>query len=182
MIIKPLKLEGTFEILLKPKHDERGYFSRIYDRSIFLESGLNIDWVQENQSRTLRKNTVRGLHFQRPPFTETKLIRAVEGAILDVFVDIRLYSETYGQSDSIVLSDDNMKYVYIPKGFAHGFRTLTSVATVQYKVDSVFSSEHDSGIYWNDKDLQIGWGVENPFVSEKDSNLPLLKDLDNPFV
>jgi len=178
MLVKPLKLGGTFEISMEPRRDHRGYFVRSYDREIFAKHGLTTDWVQENQSQSVRKDTIRGLHFQRPPFTETKLVRVVQGAILDVFVDIRKDSATFGQWDSVELTEDNLKYVYIPKGFAHGFRTLTEVATVQYKVDSVYSPEHDAGIFWNDDDLQIDWGtVVDPLVSEKDSKLPPLREL-----
>jgi dTDP-4-dehydrorhamnose 3,5-epimerase len=178
MHIKPLKLGGTFEISIEPRRDRRGYFARSYDREIFAEHGLNTDWVQENQSQSILKNTIRGLHFQHPPFTETKLVRVVQGSILDVFVDIRKDSETFGQWDSVELTEDNLKYVYIPKGFAHGFRSLTEIATVQYKVDSVYSAEHDAGIVWNDADLQIDWGnVSDPLISEKDSKMPPLRDL-----
>jgi len=178
MNVKPLKLGGTFEVSMEPRRDHRGYFARSYDREMFAEHGLTTDWLQENQSQSIRADTIRGLHFQHPPFTETKLVRVVQGAILDVFVDIRKDSETFGQWDSIELTEDNLKYVYIPKGFAHGFRTLTEIATVQYKVDSVYSAEHDAGIFWNDGDLQIDWGsVTDPMVSEKDSKLPPLRDL-----
>jgi len=180
MQIKPLKLGGTFEISMEPRRDQRGYFARSYDREIFTANGLNTNWVQENQSQSIQKDTIRGLHFQHPPFTETKLVRVVQGAILDVFVDIRKDSETFGQWDSVELTEDNFKYVYIPKGFAHGFRTLTEIATVQYKVDCVYSPEHDAGIFWNDEDLQIAWGnVDDPLVSEKDSKLPPLRELQN---
>jgi len=181
VLIEPLKLNGTFKITLEPKRDHRGYFARAYDRNIFAENGLVTDWVQENQSRSLEKDTVRGLHFQNPPFFETKLVRAVRGAILDAFVDLRKGSSTYGQWDSLELSEDNLVFVYIPRGFAHGFRTLTDDSVVQYKVDNVFSPEHDNGIFWNDDEIGIDWGVSDPIVSEKDSRLPRLRDLANPF-
>jgi dTDP-4-dehydrorhamnose 3,5-epimerase len=179
MIINPLKLAGTYSIEIQPKRDTRGYFSRAYDKNIFAENGLVTDWVQENQSQTIRKNTIRGLHFQLSPFAETKLVRVVTGAILDVFVDIRKDSKTFSQWDSIELTEDNLMYVYIPKGFAHGFRTLTDITTVQYKVDSIFSSKHDCGIIWNDKNIGVNWGLDNPFISEKDSNLKRLIELDS---
>jgi dTDP-4-dehydrorhamnose 3,5-epimerase len=179
--VRPLKLGGTFEITLEPRRDHRGYFSRAYDRNIFAEHGLITDWVQENQSLSIQKDTVRGLHFQRPPFAETKLVRVVRGGVLDVFVDLRKSSATYGQWDSIELSEDALNYVYIPKGFAHGFRTLTDNAVVQYKVDSVFSAEHDSGILWSDIAIGIDWGIPDPLVSEKDASLPRLDELANPF-
>ena len=180
MRIKPLKLGGTFEITMEPRRDHRGYFARSYDRDIFAAHGLTTDWIQENQSQSVQKDTIRGLHFQHPPYTETKLVRVVQGAILDVFVDIRKGSQTYGQWESLELTEDNLKYVYIPKGFAHGFRTLTEIATVQYKVDTVYSAQHDAGIFWNDDDLQLDWGnVGDPLVSEKDSKLPRLRELEN---
>ncbi|MBA3634752.1 MAG: dTDP-4-dehydrorhamnose 3,5-epimerase family protein, partial [Acidobacteria bacterium] len=134
MNVKPLKLKGSFEIQLIPKGDNRGYFMRSYDREIFAEHGLQTAWIQENQSLSTRINTIRGLHFLHPPHTETKLIRVMRGKILDVFVDLRKDSETFGQWDSIELSEDNHKSVYIPKGFAHGFLTLSDVVLVQYKV------------------------------------------------
>jgi dTDP-4-dehydrorhamnose 3,5-epimerase len=181
MEIIPLKLAGSFEIRLTPRSDGRGYFMRTYERQVFLANGLQTDWVQENQSLSVRLHTIRGLHFLLPPHTETKLVRVVKGKILDVFVDLRKDSETFGQWDSIELSEDNHRAVYIPKGFAHGFCTLTEQAIVQYKVDREYVAEADAGIRWNDPQIGIHWNVQNPILSERDKNLPILSAFDSPF-
>lgn len=170
MEIKERELKGVFEISLIPFLDERGFFMRTYDDKILKEAGLNYYWVQENHSRTLNKGTIRGLHFQMPPFAETKLIRCIKGRILDVFVDLRIDSKTFGKWDSIELSEDNFKMILVPRGFAHGFLTLTDDCQVVYKVDNFYSSHHECGIIWNDSDLRINWNVENPILSKKDSN------------
>jgi dTDP-4-dehydrorhamnose 3,5-epimerase len=176
-----MKLKGVFAVEFEPRGDERGYFMRSYDREMFAERNLQTVWIQENQSLSTQINIIRGLHFLLPPHTETKLVRAVQGKILDVFVDLRAGSETFGQWDSIELSEDNFKAVYIPKGFAHGFRTLTEKVVVQYKVDSAYVGASDAGIRWNDSQIGIDWNVENPILSERDKNLPLLADFISPF-
>lgn len=179
--IRPLKLKGTFEIALEPHLDARGYFARVYDEAIFCEHGLTTAWVQENQSLSARKGLIRGLHFQSPPHAETKLIRVVEGAVLDVFVDLRKRSETFGRWDSIELSAENLKMVYLPRGIAHGFCTLTDRALVQYKVDACYAPESEGGVRWDDPTLKIDWPTRDPFVSEKDRNLPAFEELASPF-
>ena len=145
MKIERLKLKGTYEITLAPINDKRGYFMRAYDKNIFEEHNLINEWVQENQSLSTNNGIIRGLHFQKPPYSETKLIRVIQGSILDVFVDLRRSSPTYGKWDSIKLSSENQKAVYIPKGFAHGFCTLESPALVFYKVDSLYTPESEDG-------------------------------------
>ena len=177
MEIVPLRLKGTYKIQLKPLGDERGYFARTYDEAIFRERGLTTAWVQENQSSNAKRGVIRGLHFQKPPHAETKLVRAVVGAVLDVFVDLRKGSPTYGQWDSIELTADNMVCVYVPKGFAHGYCTLSGQSIVLYKVDSVYAPEFEGGLRWNDPDLAIPWPASDPVVSAKDSRLPLLREL-----
>jgi len=172
MEIKPLKLLGTYEIILAPRLDTRGYFMRTYDEAIFREHGLQTQWVQENQSKSATKFTLRGLHYQRPPHAETKLIRVVTGAILDIFVDLRAESPTYGQWDSLHLSVDGYNMVYIPKGFAHGFCTLTSDTTIFYKVDSFYTPDYEGGLRWNDPVLNIQWPTDNPFISDRDKLHP----------
>jgi len=137
--------------------------------------------ITELQSLSSRRGIVRGLHFQTPPMAQAKLVRAVEGEILDVFVDIRKDSATFGQWDSVRLSTENCKAVFIPHGFAHGFATLSENVIVQYKVDNYYSPEHDSGIYWNDPDIGIDWQITQPLLSEKDGKLPFLKDFVTPF-
>lgn len=181
MEIKPLKLSGTFEIVPKIIGDARGYFLESYSEKIFDADGLQTVWVQENQSLSEKKYTLRGLHFQTPPFAQAKLVRAVRGEILDAFVDLRKDSPTYGEWDAIHLSEENCKAVYVPRGFAHGFCTLTENTIIQYKVDNYYSPEHDSGIRWNDSDIGINWEIENPILSAKDEKSQFLKDFVSPF-
>jgi dTDP-4-dehydrorhamnose 3,5-epimerase len=179
--IKQRKLKGVFEITLQRISDSRGYFSRTYCKDLFHENGLQTDWVQENQSLSTRVDTLRGLHFQRPPHTETKLVRVLQGVIVDVFVDLRKESETYGQWDSIELSADNNKAIYIPQGLAHGFCTLTDNTIVHYKVDNNYAPDYEGGIRWNDPVLGIAWNVQDAFLSDRDKNLPFFSDFVSPF-
>jgi len=179
MKIKEKKLKGTFEIILEPRKDKRGFFMRVYDEKIFKEFGIHRDWVQENHSRTVQKGIIRGLHFQFPPFAETKLIRAIRGSIFDVFVDLRKNSLTFGQWDSVILSEDKFNCAYVPRGFAHGFCTITPHCEVVYKVDNYYAPEHEGVIIWNDSDLNIDWPEKDPILSEKDSNSMSLKKFVN---
>lgn len=179
--IRPLKLKGTFEISFNRIGDSRGYFMQTYNKELFAEHGLQTDWIQENQSLSTRPNTVRGLHLQAPPFAQAKLVRVVCGKILDVFVDLRKDSETFGQWDSIVLSGENCRAAYIPRGFAHGFCTLTDDVIVQYKVDNVYAPAAEMGISWNDEQIGVDWQANEPFLSPKDLALPLFKDFISPF-
>ena len=181
MEIRALKLRGTYEILLDPIHDDRGYFMRTYDQAIFREHGLVTSWVQENQSLSIWNRLIRGLHFQRPPHAETKLVRAVIGAIVEVFVDLRKDSETYGQWDSIILSADNYRAAYIPKGFANGFCTLTEKTLLAYRVDEYYAPELEGGIRWNDETLNIRWPTNAPYLSAKDKALPSFDEFVSPF-
>jgi dTDP-4-dehydrorhamnose 3,5-epimerase len=181
MEIKPLKLAGAYEITLAPRVDERGYFTRVFDDKIFRQHGLTTAWVQENQSRSTRKHLIRGLHFQAPPHAETKLVRVVVGAILDVFVDLRRSSPTYGQWASLELAAENFKMAYIPKGFAHAFCTLTDDAVVQYKVDAYYAPAAEGGLCWNDPALRISWPTHEPVLSAKDQAWPAFADFVSPF-
>jgi len=179
--IMQLRLSGTYQIALAPHYDERGYFMRVWDEQMSRRHGLTSAWVQENQSLSRRKGIIRGLHFQKPPHTETKLVRVAAGAILDVFVDLRKGSETYGQWDSLELSADNHRMVYIPRGFAHGLCTLTEEAVVLYKVDAYYAPESEGGLRWNDEVLRINWPTNDPLVSDKDRRLPSFKEFVSPF-
>jgi dTDP-4-dehydrorhamnose 3,5-epimerase len=181
MKIKPLRLPGTYEILFEPRRDERGYFLRVYDEAGFADSGLTTAWAQENQAFSLRKGIVRGLHFQKPPFAEAKFVRVVAGRIVDVFLDLRRGSATYGQWDMVELNEEEQKAVYIPKGFAHGYCTLRDASLVLYKVDCRYTPEAEGGIRWNDPDLKIPWPAGDPLVSGKDAKLPLFRDFVTPF-
>ncbi len=163
------RLPGVWEIHLSPLRDERGFFMRTYDVALFESAGLHRPWVQENHSRSERRGILRGLHFQFPPYAETKLVRCVRGAVFDVFVDLRPESPTFGQWDGVVLSEDNPHMVLIPRGFAHGFCTLTDLSEVLYKVDSPYQREYEGGLLWSDKQLNIKWPTTTPFLSEKDS-------------
>ncbi len=182
MEIRKLKLDGIYEIRPKLIGDMRGYFAETYLEKAFAEYGLQTSWVQENQSLSTDLNTLRGLHFQSPPHAQTKLVRAVVGKVLDVFVDIRKNSSTYGQWDSIVLSDELCNSVYVSRGFAHGFCTLTDDAIVQYKVDAPYNRESEGGIIWDDADLAIEWNADNPKLSERDAAMPTFAELKTPFV
>ena len=175
MEIRPLRLHGAYEILPTPNHDERGYFMRAYDGPIFHEHGLQTSWIQENQSLSLRKHTIRGLHFQRPPHAETKLVRVISGEAHDIILDLRKGSATFGKWHSITLSADNKKMLYIPRGFAHGMCTLTDNCVMLYKVDNYYAPESEGIIRWDDPNLGIDWPADNPILSEKDSRAQSFK-------
>ena len=166
------KINGVFEIDLNPLKDDRGFFMRTFDLEFFKDHGLNFQWVQENHSRTVKTSVSGGCISSFHRFQRQKMIRCVRGAILDVFVDLRKNSSTFGQWGSIELSEENKKMVIVPQGFAHGFCTLSEITDVLYKVDNVYSPKHESGILWNDPDLNISWPVQEPILSEKDANNP----------
>ena len=176
MQIKPLKLNGSFEIKLKPIGDERGFFMRTYDKSIFEEHGIRHEWLQENHAKSKQQHTLRGLHFQLPPHAETKLLRCTKGAVLDVFVDLREGSETFGRWDSVRLSAEEKNMVLVPRGFAHGYITLEEDCELTYKVDAGYAPESERAIRWNDPELNIDWGTKTPLLSEKDKNAPGLQE------
>ena len=176
MQIKPLKMKGAFEIKLKPFGDERGFFMRTFDKETFKEWGLDREWVQENHAASKNKHTLRGLHFQLPPYAETKILRCTRGAVLDVFVDLRDGSETFGQWDSVKLSAEEKNMVVVPQGFAHGYMTLEDNSEVTYKVDNVYHPASERAIRWNDPEIGIEWGVKEPILSEKDQNAPSLQE------
>ena len=164
------KIPGVFTIELSPIKDDRGYFMRAYDVDLFKEAGLHRDWVQENHSYSKVKGTLRGLHFQTPPHSETKLVRVIQGAVFDVFVDLRYGSSTFGEWGSYELVAERNEWLYLPRGIAHGMCTLTPDMVMQYKVDNAFNPAADSKIKWNDPSLNINWPVTPTIVSEKDSN------------
>ncbi|KMY51037.1 dTDP-4-dehydrorhamnose 3,5-epimerase [Peribacillus loiseleuriae] len=183
MIITKTKLKEV--VIVEPKvfGDHRGWFSETYSKSIFADHDINIEFVQDNQSFSATKGTLRGLHYQLDPKAQTKLVRCTKGSIFDVAVDIRKGSPTYGEWFGIELSAENKKQLLVPKGFAHGFMTLTNDVEVQYKVDEVYSPEHDRGILWNDPAIGVEWPMDvKPVLSAKDESAPLLKDADNNFV
>ena len=181
MEIKSLSIEGVFEITLSPRSDERGYFMRTFDEASFLQHGLVTNWVQENEACSSRLGIVRGLHFQRPPAAETKLVRVVSGRALDVFVDLRRSSPTFGRWGAVELSEERQNMVYVPKGFAHGYCTLTDRVVMLYKVDAPYSPQLEGGVRWNDPDLGVAWPVADAILSAKDAALPFLKDFESSF-
>jgi dTDP-4-dehydrorhamnose 3,5-epimerase len=166
--------------VLKPRvfEDARGYFFESYNRNVLIDLQLGQDWVQDNQSRS-SYGVIRGLHYQLDPFAQTKLVRVLDGAILDVVVDIRQGSPTFGKVYAVELSADNKLQLYIPRGFAHGFSVLSPAASVLYKCDNYYSNKHEGGIRLDDPELNIDWKVPvaSAVISDKDKNLPALKDL-----
>ncbi len=176
MKIRELEIEGVFEIQLEPITDERGFFMRTYDNEIFHKPGLDNNWVQENHSLSLDKGVIRGMHFQFPPYAETKIIRVLSGKILDVFIDLRKDSSTFGKWGSIELSAKNKKMIYIPRGFAHGFCTLTDNCELLYKMDNYYAPDSAYTLQWNDPDIGIDWPIKNPILSEKDTRAKEFKD------
>lgn len=171
-------------ILVKPEkfEDKRGFFMETYKESEFKSAGIGESFVQDNHSRS-EKNVLRGLHFQRPPRAQAKLVRCVGGKIFDVAVDIRQGSPTFGGWVGKKLTDKNNNILYIPTGFAHGFLTLSERAKVVYKVSDEYSPDSEGGIRWNDRQLDVDWPIEGePIVSEKDQKLPSLKELKVSFL
>lgn len=178
MKITPRRLAGTFDITFDPKTDERGYFMRWYDREAFARAGLPTDWLQANESGS-KRNVVRGLHFQRAPHAETKLVRAVAGSVFDVFVDLRRGSPSFGLWDSVELSAAAKNAVLIPKGFAHGFCATSDEAVVSYLVDCAHAPGAEGGLAWDDPALAIAWPLTGPaIVSAKDRAWPRLSALE----
>ena len=180
-----MKINKTFIedlLIIEPQlfKDDRGFFYESYNKNN-LDKVINIVFVQDNESKS-DKGVIRGLHFQAPPFEQTKLVRCVSGKILDVVVDLRISSKTYGKFFSIELSSENNKQLFVPKGFAHGFQVLSETAIINYKVDNYYNPDSDSGLIWNDKDLSIDWNLDiKPILSDKDLKLISVKDLKSPF-
>jgi dTDP-4-dehydrorhamnose 3,5-epimerase len=178
MNIVTTPFEGLLIIEPRVFHDDRGYFYESYNKNAFREAtGMDIDFVQDNQARSTI-NVLRGLHFQNPPHAQTKLIRALEGSIWDVVVDLRKESKTFGQWFGVELSAENKRQFLIPKGFAHGYSVLTATAEVFYKCDDFYSKQDEGGVFYNDPELNIDWKIDlnQAIVSEKDMQQPRLKD------
>lgn len=179
-----LKTEINDLVIIEPNlfKDQRGYFFESFNREKFKKEVANVDFIQDNESRSTF-GVLRGLHFQKPPFEQAKLVRCIQGEVLDVAVDLRSGSETFGKYVSVLLSEENKKQFFIPRGFAHGFVVLSESATFTYKVDNCYSPNHDSGIIWNDQTLNIDWKVNSDklIISDKDKNLPNLLEFDSLF-
>ena len=176
-------LEGVLVVEPRVFGDHRGWFMETYSEAEFSKHGLNLEFVQDNHSFSAAKGTLRGLHYQLNPKAQTKLERCTKGAIYDVAVDIRRGSPTYGAWFGIELSAENKKQLLIPKGFAHGFMTITEDVEVQYKVDELYAPECDGGILWSDPDIGIAWPLNiQPVLSAKDEKAPRLADVEHNFV
>ncbi len=182
-----MKVETTgFEglVVLTPSvfADDRGYFFESYNSATHSKAGLDFHWVQDNQSHS-KHGVIRGLHFQKAPFAQTKLVRALQGEIVDVVVDLRKAEPTYGKFFSVVLSAENKKQLLVPRGFAHGFSVLSASADVMYKCDNLYNKQSESGLMFNDPSLNIDWKLspEEMIVSEKDLVLPTFDNLDANF-
>jgi len=181
MKIENAELEGVKIITPDIYCDDRGYFFEIFQAEKFREIGIEVNFVQDNQSFS-KYGTIRGLHYQIGEYAQGKFIHAVQGKILDVVVDIRFGSPTFGKYISIELSGDNQKFIWISAGFAHGFSVLSETAIVFYKCTATYSPAHERGIIYNDPKLAIDWKVSNPLVSEKDTNHPAFDDMQNFFI
>jgi len=168
--------------IIKPRvfEDNRGYFFESYNKNTFLMNGIDQNFVQDNESKS-SKGVLRGLHFQKPPFSQGKLVRVMQGAVIDVAVDLRKASPTYGEWVAVELNHKNKWMYWIPPGFAHGFVTLEDDTVFFYKCTNVYNKESEGSILWNDPDLNIDWKVANPLLSEKDLVSPLFKDFISPF-
>ena len=175
-------IEGL--VIIEPTvfEDDRGCFSESYNKKKFEKAIGNISFVQDNESKSSR-GVLRGLHFQKPPFNQAKLVRCIEGRVMDVAVDIRKGSPTYGKHVAIELTGENKRQLFVPRGFAHGFLVLSNTAIVSYKVDNSYAPTHDAGIRWDDSSLNIQWGVSESevLVSEKDVKLPFFSEFETPF-
>lgn len=167
-------------ILVKPTvfGDNRGFFMETYKKSDFVKNGIDIDFIQDNHSKSSHR-VLRGLHYQAKPYGQAKLVRCVKGKIYDVAVDLRKNSKTFGQYVKVELSEENKQMLFIPKGFAHGFVVLSGEAEILYKVNKEYAPNSDRGVLWSDNDLNIDWGIDfEPILSEKDKIQPKFKDLD----
>lgn len=178
------KIPGVFVIESKVFGDERGYFMESFNAKEFAEkTGIDVTFVQDNESKS-RYGVLRGMHFQLPPYTQSKLVRVVKGKVLDVVVDVRKGSPTYGKYEMCELTEDNYRQFFVPKGMAHGFVVLSEEAIFQYKCDDFYHPEAEGAIAWNDPIISIEWplAAEEMILSEKDKHHPFLKDFNSPFV
>ena len=183
MNVTKLKLPGL--MVLKPRRfsDPRGYFIETYNEKVFAAAGITATFVQDNQSLSVSKGTIRGLHFQLPPAAQAKLVRVLQGSVYDVAIDLRVGSPTYGQADAATLTADGGEQIFVPRGFAHGFCTLEPDTVVAYKVDELYAPASDSGLIWNDPALAIDWPVAagDAVLSDKDKALGRFADFKSPF-
>ena len=175
-------IDGVYIVEPKVFGDHRGFFMESYSKRVFEEAGLHYDFVQDNHSSSTVKGTLRGIHFQQDPMAQAKIVRVVRGAVMDVAVDLRKGSPTYLQWVSVELSAENKRQFYIPRGFGHGFVTLTDDVDFCYKADNLYDHPSDRSIRFDDPAIGVDWGVTDPILSDKDKNAPLLADSDCNFV
>ena len=183
MKFTPQSIEDVILIEPTTHGDDRGYFEETFRQDLFEEAiGYKVNFVQDNESKST-KGVLRGLHYQLPPYAQAKLVRVIEGSVLDVTVDIRKSSPTFGQYVSVELTAQNKHQLFVPHGFAHGFVVLSDSATFTYKVDNYYDPNYESGVLWNDTDLNIDWKIkaDEVILSEKDKNLSPLAKIINPF-
>ena len=182
MKVEQTSIEGLVVIEPEIFYDSRGYFFESYNQNLFIKKLGDFKFVQDNESKS-SKGVLRGFHFQKPPFEQAKLVRCIEGEVLDVALDLRKNSSTYGKHEKVILSGDNKKQFFIPRGFAHAFLVLSETAIFSYKVDNIYAPQSDSGIIWNDPSLLIDWGIDESklIISEKDKSLGVLKNFESPF-
>ncbi|MDE1817910.1 MAG: dTDP-4-dehydrorhamnose 3,5-epimerase [Thaumarchaeota archaeon] len=178
---KRLEISDIMLVEAQAFSDERGFFLEGFKESVFSTNGVKSKFVQDNYSHSI-KGVLRGLHYQKDPKAQAKLVIVTRGEIFDVAVDIRKGSPTYGKWIAQILSDQNHKLLYVPEGFAHGFCVLSDTADVLYKVSSEYSPEHERGILWNDPNMSIKWPLDKPIIIQKDLQLPTLQNADNNFV
>lgn len=178
-VFERLQIPEVMVVKFTKHGDDRGFFSETYSGPIFYDNGINVTFVQDNHTLSAQKGTVRGLHFQIPPFAQAKLVRVTRGSIFDVAVDIRIGSPTFGRYVSAEVSAESWNQIFIPVGFAHGLVTLEPNTEVIYKVSTLYSPEHDKGVLWNDPTLEIDWPINavDAILSDKDRNQPMLSDL-----
>ena len=171
-------------VIIEPKvfEDSRGYFFEPYNKEKFDKYFGSTNFIQDNESKSI-KGVLRGFHFQKPPFDQAKLVRCIEGEVLDVALDLRKNSSTYGKHEKVILSGHNKKQFFIPRGFAHAFLVLSEAAIFSYKVDNIYAPKFDSGVIWNDSNLSIDWGFKESelIISEKDKNLNFISEVNSPF-
>ena len=176
MIFIPGKLNGIWIVEPRVFGDHRGFFMETWSKREFEENGIFCEFIQDNHSSSTAKGTLRGIHFQRGEKSQAKLVRCVRGAVLDVAVDLRPSSSTYKQWQTVELSEENKRELFIPRGFGHGFLTLTDHVEFLYRADNPYAPEADAGILWSDPEIGVDWGITAPILSEKDRKNPMLRD------
>lgn len=181
MDFQKTSLSGVWLIQPQVFKDNRGFFLESFSKKKFEAAGIDAQFVQDNHSMSVEKGVLRGLHFQKPPHTQAKLVRVVRGSVFDVVVDLRKNSDTFGKWESFKLGTDNFQMLFVPRGFAHGFCTLDENTEFLYKTDNFYEPESEQGIIWNDETLNIKWPINNPILSDKDKLLPIFSGINSPF-